>query len=444
MDSPLRAALISSSQKSIECNLHTGKYQVEQANGQPYLVNGNYKVIGIFNTEVGEENHTAANIKLAQDFYMELPEATKTLAQRTLTVTTTNERMIHIPNSPSYNPLEGARQPSRHTRERLHLITTHDAPLTEEQCKSLKALFENTTDGAFFNDEIRAITSFDEQLYFQPDSSGRFTPSHPDKELLNYEAIKKQYSQWDEKASTATQPCFYSQTAASSTYASSLRPTAGSGSTSRLTAITEPYHQSGARCSPQLEHLPTPDRKQDVASIGILTDHVQNGYKTLVVLDVDETIIATDIIHGKRQKVLIEAETPRVIREIRQKAPDSHIILLTKASKEETEVKLRKAGLNPNMFDSIESAYGTKGAALEQYINEKFQGTRHVCFIDDIRENLEYIESTCQKMNIHCNTFHFSGAETIQKRVNAFDFGMTPEQYEDFVKGQKAGFAMYN
>ncbi len=368
MDSSLRAALILSSQKSIEYNLHTGEYNVEQANGQP----------------------------------------------------------------------------SRHTQERFHLTTTHDVPLTEEQCKILKALFENTTDGAFFNDEIRAITSFDEQLYFQPDSSGGFTPSHSGRELLNYEAIKKQYAQWDEKASTATQPRSYSRAAASSTYASSLRPTAGSGSTNRLTAITWPYHQSGARCSPQLEHLPTPDLKQDVASIGILTGHVQNGYKTLVVLDVDETIIATDIIHGKRQKVLIEAETPRVIREIRQKAPDSHIILLTKASKEETEIKIRKAGLNPDMFDSIESAYGTKGAALEQYINEKFQETRHVCFIDDIRENLEYVESTCQKMNIHCNTFHFSGAETMQKRVNAFDFGMTPDQYEDYVKAQKTEFAMYD
>ncbi|WP_066016289.1 hypothetical protein [Endozoicomonas atrinae] len=163
MDSSLRAALILSSQESIRNNLQSGKYHLEQTNGQPYLVNGNYKVVCIFNEEVSEIDCTAASVKLAQNFYMELPEATKSLASRTTT--------------PLDSFSKERKTPTLSARERLSSSKAHDTLPNEELCRNLQALFLNTEGGAFFNDERRAITSFDEQRFFQPDSSGKFTSS---------------------------------------------------------------------------------------------------------------------------------------------------------------------------------------------------------------------------------------------------------------------------
>ncbi|WP_419834530.1 DUF2608 domain-containing protein [Endozoicomonas atrinae] len=192
-----------------------------------------------------------------------------------------------------------------------------------------------------------------------------------------------------------------------------------------------------------LERLPTAGRAQQVDSIDMLNGYVQYGYNTLVILDVDETIIATDIINGKKQKVLVEAKTPRVIRKIRQDAPDARIILLTKASKKDTKEKLKNAGLDPDMFDSIESASGTKGASLKQYVDKNFQETRHICFIDDTLENLESVESACKDLGIHCNTFLFTGAEAMIERTDCFNYGMTPDELHAFKRAQEAAFATY-
>ncbi|WP_419834531.1 hypothetical protein [Endozoicomonas atrinae] len=124
---------------------------------------------------------------------MELPEATKSLASRTTT--------------PLDSFSKERKTPTLSARERLSSSKAHDTLPNEELCRNLQALFLNTEGGAFFNDERRAITSFDEQRFFQPDSSGKFTSSRRNRELTNYETIKKQYSLWEENDSTSTQAC---------------------------------------------------------------------------------------------------------------------------------------------------------------------------------------------------------------------------------------------
>ncbi len=167
--------------------------------------------------------------------------------------------------------------------------------------------------------------------------------------------------------------------------------------------------------------LPKAGRKLDVRNIDIIPDYVAGGHCPLVIFDVDDTLIADDIIGGKMQKTLVNKNTAQTIKKIREKAPDAHIILLTQSSSAATLQKLQAVNLDKKLFDSIECVDGdlkdAKGTRVIEYIGSKELNPKQVCFIDDSDAFLEQVEKVCKTLDIHCNTFHFRGAEEMFLRV---------------------------
>ena len=95
---------------------------------------------------------------------------------------------------------------------------------------------------------------------------------------------------------------------------------------------------------------------------------------------------------------------------------------MTKGTSESTEEKLRECGLNKMLFDGIEvvdEGIADKGGHLVDYITRKQLTPGQVCFVDDVDTFLTQVEQVCGAMDIHCNTFHFRGAEEMFLRVLA-------------------------
>lgn len=181
--------------------------------------------------------------------------------------------------------------------------------------------------------------------------------------------------------------------------------------------------------------LAKPGRLEDVRSIDTVVDYVAGGeHHPLVIFDVDDTMITRDIlINGTTGHVPMAKNTAEIVAKIRQKSPGSEIILLTQASKKMTLVKLREAGISPELFNSIESVAdngGDKGIALKAYVRKMRQKPDQVCFIDDCDHFLSLVEKASKDLRIHCNTFHFTGANDAVARVKANALGCTVEEYK--------------
>ena len=181
--------------------------------------------------------------------------------------------------------------------------------------------------------------------------------------------------------------------------------------------------------------LPKPGRLEDVKSIDTVVDFVAGGkHHPLVIFDVDDTLITRDILNdGTTGQVSMAKNTAEIMTKIRQKSPDSEIILLTQASKKKTLVKLREAGISPELFNSIESVAdkgGDKGIALKACVRNMRQKPDQVCFIDDCDHFLSLVEKASKDLGIHCNTFHFTGAKEAVIRVKANARGCTVEEYK--------------
>ncbi|MFK0571868.1 hypothetical protein [Endozoicomonas sp.] len=115
------------------------------------------------------------------------------------TPTTNTAQPSHAPfNSCTLqtNTEEASATYPHHNKRAIFSSTTSEAPLTKEHCQYLKTLIENKDDRAFFNDKIKAITSYDEQMYHIPSSDGKFTISLTRAQLPNYETIKKNFLNW--------------------------------------------------------------------------------------------------------------------------------------------------------------------------------------------------------------------------------------------------------
>ena len=178
-----------------------------------------------------------------------------------------------------------------------------------------------------------------------------------------------------------------------------------------------------------------PGRLEDVKSIDTVVDYVAGGgHHPLVIFDVDDTLITRDILNdGTTGQVSVAKNTAEIMTKIRQKSPDSEIILLTQASKKKTLVKLREAGISPELFNSIESVAdkgGDKGIALKACVRNMRQKPDQVCFIDDCDHFLLLVEKASKDLGIHCNTFHFTGAREAVIRVKANARGCTVEEYK--------------
>ena len=178
-----------------------------------------------------------------------------------------------------------------------------------------------------------------------------------------------------------------------------------------------------------------PGRLEDVKSIDTVVDYVAGGkHHPLVIFDVDDTLITRDILNdGTTGQVSVAKNTAEIMAKIRLKSPDSEIILLTQASKKKTLVKLREAGISPELFNSIESVAdqgGDKGIALKACVRNMRQKPDQVCFIDDCDHFLSLVEKASKDLRIHCNTFHFTGAKEAVIRVKANALGCTVEEYK--------------
>ena len=87
-----------------------------------------------------------------------------------------------------------------------HVSSRAETLLTDEHCKNLKNLLEDQTDGAYFNDDVSAITSLDGQVHYVPGNNDEFKIDLTHAELPNYMAIKKHYTEWAKATSASPNP----------------------------------------------------------------------------------------------------------------------------------------------------------------------------------------------------------------------------------------------
>ena len=183
------------------------------------------------------------------------------------------------------------------------------------------------------------------------------------------------------------------------------------------------------------QRLPAPGRLEDVKSIETVVDYVAGGnHRPLVIFDVDDTIITREVFeHGTTSLVPVASNTTEIMARIRQKSPNAVIILLTQTSKYHTHRKLREAGVSKELFQDILCVVdlgGNKYDAVVHYVNQVMQQKPdQVCFIDDQTNFLKMVEDACKHLRIHCNTFHFTGAQGAVARVYANALGCSVEDY---------------
>ena len=73
---------------------------------------------------------------------------------------------------------------------------------------------------------------------------------------------------------------------------------------------------------------------------------------------------------------------------------------------------------------------GNKYDAVVHYVKQVMQQKPdQVCFIDDQTNFLKMVEDACKHLSIHCNTFHFTGAQGAVERVYASALGLSVEDY---------------
>lgn len=385
--------LVESVSSLLKCNLDSGEYQCNNSGGRPYLTNSRGSVLCIYNEQFNDEHSQSQHfISRAQDFYAMLPQDIKVLAQRKI-----------IKANPQ---IAGA---SIHARcSESGVATPGSTLLTETQCQLLKGLFEDQIKSAFFNPDQQAITAFDESLCYLPNEFNGFTVYRDIRPLANFEAIEQQYTQW---AGHCARNVGCNATAVHSL---SQQPSS--------TGITHAVYPTP---------LPPQGRQVNVQSIAAVIDYVTPGYRPLVIFDMDETLVARDIINGEAIRVAVESDTVQILQRIRQKASDVQIIVLTQATEEATRSKLQAVNIDERLFDSIESVadkMGTKGSVLEQYIRHMPEKPEQVCYVDDMDLMLDDVESTCVKLQIHCNSFLYTGAKELEYKCTAHALGMPVDQ----------------
>ena len=206
----------------LEKGLKHGVYQLEQQ-PEPYITFYD-RVVCIQNDSITHLEKNYKNINVAQKLYRALPHKLQKLAQRKVNVcqdtqpeaSNTPERHSRVTTlNPEPEQLRQDLAASAHQRfdnpdksklsEPSSPTSTQNSlqnSLTDAQLKELKELFKNGI--AFFNDDLRAITSLDERTTFRPTEHGCFEASSARMELPDYEKVKSQYEHWKTSSSTVS------------------------------------------------------------------------------------------------------------------------------------------------------------------------------------------------------------------------------------------------
>ncbi|WP_257294069.1 hypothetical protein [Endozoicomonas sp. YOMI1] len=204
----------------LEKGLTHGVYQLEQQ-PEPYIKFDD-RVVCIQNDRIAHLETTLNNINLAHKSYRKLPGELQELAQRKVNVcqdtqpevSNTTERHSRVttlnpePEQLRQDLAASAHQrfdnrlPDKSKRSEPSRPTSTQNSLTDAQLRELQELFKNGI--AFFNDDLRAITSLNQRTTFCPTKHGCFEASPAPMELPDYEKVKSQYEHWKTSSSTVS------------------------------------------------------------------------------------------------------------------------------------------------------------------------------------------------------------------------------------------------
>ncbi len=383
------AMLVTSSSEDIQKKLKSGEYCLEISQGRPFIsVTGSNRVVCIYNEEVNGIERSPHFIHRATDFFAALNQELREYAIESI-VNTDSDRLMNLLIHPGFFD----------NQDCINVLDPITKKLTQYQIELLNVINENCKQQLYFNRDLGAITSLDQRSSYVPNSFGGFTKCS---DIVPLKYFKEISAQWDDTLllkHRGADPDFTDQ------------------------ALS---HHS----------LPKPGREANVKSIETVVNYVAGGnHRPLVIFDVDDTLVAQDVNRNKELELLpLAKNTAEIMARIRQKSPNATIILLTQAGLSRTLEKLRTTGISKELFDGIFSASDLgvqKGDVFTDYIKNMQQMPDQVCFVDDCLGFLESIEKACNNHQIHCNTFHFTGADEAISRRNARALGYdTVEEYK--------------
>ncbi|KEQ13959.1 DUF2608 domain-containing protein [Endozoicomonas numazuensis] len=163
--------------------------------------------------------------------------------------------------------------------------------------------------------------------------------------------------------------------------------------------------------------------------------HIKPGEPVVVCFDLDETLIAKDVVAGGRhERRVVNPDTAKIIQDIRAKAGpgNAKIILLTANEEDSLRAKLEQTKLDRNLFDDAITVkvqtgpWKTKGQGLHHYLDKSRHPAQHIVMVDDVRGMLESVEKAADQRDIPYTTFHFYGAKPMVYRV---DFAANKETF---------------
>lgn len=383
---PLDRLLIDSCSQMIKEKLETHDYRLEFSHGRPFIsIAGNNRVVCIYDEQVTDKERDTHFISRAKDFFEVQTEKLKELAIRTI-IKSESERQLELSENPEVSGNQNG----------ASVLAPDTEVLSHNQLQLLKIIHEHCEKKLYFDHKLQAIMSLDHRYSYVPDRFGGLTRCDVSTPLTHFKEIS---AQWNEIASLKhwpTDPCF--------------------------------------RVVSQ-QSLPEPGRLEDVKSIETVVDYVAGGnHRPLVIFDVDDTIITREVFeHGTTSLVPVASNTTEVMAKIRKKSPNAVIILLTQTNKYHTLRKLREAGVSKELFQDIlcvADLGGNKYDAVVHYVKQVMQQKPdQVCFVDDQTNFLKMVEDACKHLRIHCNTFHFTGAQRAVERVYASALGLSVEDY---------------
>ena len=194
------------------------------------------------------------------------------------------------------------------------------------------------------------------------------------------------------------------------------------------------------------------ERSQNIREV---LAHIKPGEPVVVCFDLDDTLIAKDVVAGGRQeRCVVNPDTAKIIQDIRTKAGSGNakIILLTANEEDSLREKLEKTKLDRNLFDDAITVkvqtgpWKTKGQGLHHYLDKSQHPAQHIVMVDDVQGMLESVEKAADQRGIPYTTFHFYGAKPMIYRVDfaankdtfMSEMGEGPDiSFERFIELQK-------
>lgn len=382
------AMLVNSSSEDVQKKLKSGDYYLEISQGRPFIsVTGSNRVVCIYNEEANGQERSPHFISRAKDYFAALTPELREYAIESI-VKSESDRLKDLAVYPAVGDNQGC----------ANVLKPGIKKLSQYQIDLLKVIGDNCQQQIYFNRDFKAITSLDQRSSYVPNRFGGLTKCSDIVPLKHFKEISAQWDAIPLLKRRDAHPDFTDQ---------ALR------------------HHS----------LPKPERLKDVKSIETVVDYVAGGdHRPLVIFDVDDTLVTKDVsLDEELKRIPLAKNTAEIMTRIRQKSPNAKIILLTQASLSSTHKKLKETGISRELFDSILSVSdlgGDKGDVFIDYIENMQQMPDQVCFADDCTVFLGLIEQACEKYQISCNTFCFTGASEAIMRCNANALHCTVEYFK--------------